>query len=207
MDEDYYLADDFSPNFYIKLAKAGFISTTTPYRGETYLLPEIQKQYAVLDFKDLHITKKTKKLLIKKQYTISTNTKLNILIRKIQNHHQPSWISYEYATLLQSLNSVNIENFKLFTFELNDINNNLIAGEIGYIIGRTYTSLTGYYDKKYSGYGTLQLVLLGDFLKENNFDFWNLGHTCPDYKLELGAKIYSREDFLKRWHKSSTLML
>ncbi len=202
MVEDYYLADDFSPQFYIKLATAGFISTTTPYQGINLLLPEIQKEYALLDFKDLHISKKSKKLLLKNKYIITINNKLDQLIDKIQGHHTPSWISSEYKTLLKQLANTQHNNFKLVSFELNDLDDKLIAGEIGYVIGKTYTSLTGYYDRNYSGYGTLQLILIGKYLENNGFDFWNLGHTCPEYKLQLGAKIYSRTDFLKRWLQS-----
>ncbi|MBL6969819.1 MAG: hypothetical protein ISR68_00300 [Campylobacterales bacterium] len=202
MLEDYYLADDFSPQFYIKLAKAGFISTSTPYQGMILLLPEIQKEYAILDFENLHISKKSKKLLSKKEYKITINTKLEQVINKIQQHHKQTWISLEYEILLKQLSKFKDQNFELISFELNDLNDKLISGEIGYIIGKTYTSLTGFYDTQYSGYGNLQLILLGQYLEENNFDFWNLGHTCPNYKFELGAKVYKRDQFLKRWLKS-----
>ena len=76
----------------------------------------------------------------------------------------------------------------------------IIAGEIGYMIGRTYTSLSGFSkkNKEYNNYGTVQLVLLGKYLKENGFNLWNLGHNIP-YKKALGAEICEREYFLERW--------
>ena len=73
--------------------------------------------------------------------------------------------------------------------------------EVGYIIAKTYTSLSGFSskDKKYNNYGTLQLVELSKYLEKNNFAFWNLGHPHMEYKKNLGAKVYSRKEFLKRW--------
>ena len=77
----------------------------------------------------------------------------------------------------------------------------LIAGEIGYKIGKTYTSLSGFSkkDKKYNNWGKLQMILLAKHLEENSFSFWNLGHPYMQYKFDLGAKLYSREDFLEKW--------
>ena len=41
-----------------------------------------------------------------------------------------------------------------------------------------------------------------DYLENNNFEFWNLGHSHMEYKQRLGCKTYSRSDFLKRWDKA-----
>ena len=48
----------------------------------------------------------------------------------------------------------------------------------------------------------LQMVLLALYLEKNNYSFWNLGHPYMQYKFDLGAKLYSRDDFLKRWLNS-----
>ena len=52
----------------------------------------------------------------------------------------------------------------------------LVAGEIGYSFGTTYTSLTGFYDKTISNAGKLQLILLGKWLQRSGYSFWNFGH-------------------------------
>ncbi len=77
----------------------------------------------------------------------------------------------------------------------------LIAGEVGYIISKTYTSLSGFSikDKKYNNYGNLQLILLAKYLEKNGFLFWNLGHPHMIYKQKLGCKIYQRDEFLNLW--------
>ena len=88
-------------------------------------------------------------------------------------------------------------------------NNVLISGEIGYIIGKTYTSLSGFSsdEKCYRNYGTAQLVLLAQYLQANGFSFWNLGQPYMDYKLALGAKIYERKAFLARWFEATQVSL
>ena len=80
--------------------------------------------------------------------------------------------------------------------------NKIVAGEIGYTTHNSiYTSLSGFCskDKIYNNYGTLQLVLLAKYLEENNYNFWNLGHPYMNYKLNLGAKVLSRKDFLDKF--------
>ena len=47
--------------------------------------------------------------------------------------------------------------------------------------------------------------MLGKWLKQNNYAFWNLGHpprkVSMRYKADLGGKVYSRSEFLTRWRQ------
>ena len=208
MKNSYYWSDDWSEEFYVKLAQAGFISTTHDTKDGLVLLPEIQYDYAILDFKNLHISKKVKKLMDKNSYNFSINSKFNEVMRKFSAQHKYNWLKKEYAELLKKLYLHNDKknNFKIISVELTSSNTDeLIAGEVGYIIGKTYTSLSGFSskEKKYANYGTLQLVLLAKYLENNGFEFWNLGHPHMEYKQRLGCKVYSRSDFLKRWDKAT----
>jgi len=208
MNSNYYWSDDFSEEFYINLAKAGFISVSNYFDGQFLLLPELQFEYALLDFRDLHISRKVKKLLNKNEYELTFNENFDELLINLETFHENCWLTNKYIGLMQSLknNSQKTCNFKILSTELKcKKTNKLIAGEIGYIIGSTYTSLTGFCtkDKRYNNWGTLQLVLLAFYLQKQNFSFWNLGHAAMPYKLKLGAKVYTREDFLKRWLRDS----
>jgi hypothetical protein len=49
------------------------------------------------------------------------------------------------------------------------------------------------------------LVVLSEYLEKNGFDFWNLGHACLLYKIDLGAKVYGRKEFLTLWQRSTSL--
>lgn len=201
---NYYWSNDFSCDFYIELASLGFISISSNVDNKFILLAEMQFDYAVLDFKNLHISKKVKKLLNTTDYDFKINNNFEIVLDKIESYHQNSWCEKEYKELLLNLISFkhNNINFKLECFELYK-DNILVACEIGYTIGKTYTSLSGYTNKAYKNYGTLQLVLLSKYLENKNYHFWNLGHSAMQYKINLGAQILNRNDFLKRWLISS----
>ena len=207
LNTNYYYSDDFSCDFYIHLAKNGFISTTTKYDDTLYLLPELQFEYALLDFEDLHISKKVQKLINKKDYIFTINHRVDELLLKLDDYHNPNWLIEEYKELIKNLIQYESKyiDFKILTFEISDIiSNELIAAEIGYKINNTYTSLTGFSskEKKYNNYGKLQLILLAQYLESNNYHFWNLGHPYMQYKFDIGAKMYKREDFLNRWERS-----
>jgi len=202
MYKNYYWSDDFSAENYVALAKAGFISVTEVYRGEELLIPEIQYKYALLDFEDLHISKKVQKLRIKKTFVLDVSNDLDEVFESINTLHKNSWLSSKYLNMLKEVQKLD-SSVKVKSVTLRE-DGKVIAGEIGYVIGKTYTSLSGFSNKEknYSNYGTVQLVLLSEYLENNGFDFWNLGHPYMDYKLALGAKIYDREDFLVRWRRS-----
>ena len=58
----FYWSTSWEPDFYVALARAGFISIAYdhPVHGPL-LLPELQKSYAVLDWPRLHVSRQTAK--------------------------------------------------------------------------------------------------------------------------------------------------
>lgn len=74
-----------------------------------------------------------------------------------------------------------------------------------------YTSLTGFSDHSIPNVGLLQLYLLGKWLEQAGYSFWNLGHppkrTSMKYKNEIGGRVLRRADFLTRWRKARDLPL
>ena len=202
MNKNYYWTDDFSAENYVALAKAGFISVTEKHLGEELLIPEIQYKYALLDFKNLHISKKVQKLFKQKKLSITFSSNLDEVYEGINRLHKNSWLTAQYLKMLKEVQDLDGD-VLVKSVELRE-DGKLIAGEIGYIIGKSYTSLSGFSskEKRYRNYGTAQLVLLARYLEKLGCDFWNLGHPYMDYKLALGSKIYDREDFLRRWRKS-----
>ncbi len=212
MENSYYWSDDWSAEFYIELAQAGFISTTYDTKNGLVLLPELQYDYAILDFKNLHISRKVQKLLSCDNYNFSINKDFGKVLENICLQHKYNWLKEEYIELLKDLylRSDELKNFKVISVEVSiKETNEVIAGEIGYIIGATYTSLSGFSlkEKKYNNYGNLQLVLLAKFLEKNGFSFWNLGHSHMTYKQKLGCKVYTRSEFLKRYKEDSNLVI
>ena len=203
----YYYTDNFDEDFYIKLARAGFICVSHSEDNIQYLIPEMQKEYAVMDFKNLHISKKVNKLLKQENlYFFSVSNNIDCVVAGIKKYHPDNWMEKNYLNLLHKLKEYKHENidFELLSCELTcSQTGTLVAGEIGYRINSTYTSLSGFTtkDKRYNNYGKLQMTLLARYLEKNQYSFWNMGHPYMQYKLDLGAHILNREEFLIKWLK------
>jgi Leu/Phe-tRNA-protein transferase len=199
MRKNYYWSDDFSPEFYIAQAKAGFIAVTDTYEGKELLLPEIQFSYTLLHFDDLHISRKVRRIIRRDSPVLTVTTDIDPVIEKIRTYHRQCWLTEKYARTLKETQDIQ-DDFQLIAAYVED-GGTIIAGETGYIIGNTYTSLSGFSskEKRYRNYGTLQLVLLAQYLQKNDFAFWNLGQSYMPYKFQLGAKQYDRNAFLKLW--------
>lgn len=207
MKNSYYWSKDWSEAFYIALAKKGFISTSYDTPDGLLLLPELQYAYAVLDFENLHISHKVKRLLRKKKYILCINEHFEEVLERIQTQHKYNWLTGEYVTLMKNLFSKNgtYQDFELMSVTLfSKESKEIIAGEIGYKIAKTYTSLSGFSsrEKEHNNCGTLQLVLLAQYLQKEGYDFWNLGHPHMEYKKQLGCTVLARNDFLQRWNKN-----
>jgi hypothetical protein len=205
LEQHYYYSQNFDTKFYIDLALAGFITIWHEENNIQYLLPEIQIEYAILEFQDLHISKKVHKLLSKQNYSFFINEYFDEVIQSLSTHHKQSWIQGKYIDLLKKLrnNTYKKELFALNSFGIIDnTTNKIIAAEIGYstYYNKVYTSLSGFRlrDKKYNNYGTLQLVKLAQYLESKNYSFWNLGHPYMDYKFKLGAKKIKRLELLQK---------
>jgi len=216
-DIRYYWSDAWDPLFYADLARAGFISVAMDIeRFGPVLLPEIQSAYAVLDWENLHISGHIRKILNrgaleKQRFSLILSDDPERVTHAIRDQFgEENWLIPRYGDLLRELASFPFPEgyFRLVATELYE-ENSLVAGELGYAIGATYTSLTGFSSRlrEHRNRGTLQLVLLARFLREGGFAFWNLGHPHMDYKLQLGCCILKREEFLQRWLRESNRKL
>jgi hypothetical protein len=201
---DYYWSNDFSALFYYTQAQAGFIAVTEHYHDDELLLPELQHRYALLHFKDLHATRHTRKILRRDRPTLRIGSLLRPTAERIRTYHNHAWLTSRYEQVLDAVNQSDLPMHVIAATLYHD--HHPIAGEIGYILGRTYTSLSGYSSKerRYRHYGMVQLFLLGQWLEQKGFAFWNLGQPYMPYKFVLGAREYSRGDFLRLWHPAVT---
>ncbi|MBN2659581.1 MAG: hypothetical protein JXR86_21160, partial [Spirochaetales bacterium] len=207
----YFFSDDWSVRFYRKLAELGFIAITGSRGGAVRLLPELQNQYALLDWKDLVIDSSVRKII--------RNGKGAPVILRIEqnpesvlkNLHEVwqdrTWLTDQYCELIRKLATAeerrNDRRFAIWGVSLLAGPEQIpVAGELGYSIGKTFTSLSGFFRrdlKQFNNFGKLQMIMLAEVLKEKGMAFWNLGHPHMPYKTNLGARIISRNDFLKRW--------
>jgi len=83
---------------------------------------------------------------------------------------------------------------RLYSVEVwNAETNELCGGELGYTVGRMYTSLTGF--SSHDSAGSVQLAALGQLLCLAGYDTWDLGMDL-DYKTRLGARNVPRSEFV-----------
>jgi Leu/Phe-tRNA-protein transferase len=83
---------------------------------------------------------------------------------------------------------------RLYSIEIWDLEENLVAGELGYTVGSIYTSLTGFSSQDSAG--SIQLCALGRLLSTLGFSLWDLGMEM-DYKFSLGSKLMPRSTYLE----------
>jgi len=197
----YYWSDDFSAAYYIAQAQRGFIAVSDTFDGKRYLLPEIQFAYAVLHFDNLHVSRHVRRILKRDNPPLIITEDISFLTPYLRRYHRDCWLDSTYEATLKAAHEKG-ENFTLTAAYIPDKTGTPIAGEIGYSIGRTYTSLSGFSSKeaRFRNYGTAQMVLLARHLQSQGYAFWNLGHPYMQYKFSLGAVRYDRADFLALWY-------
>jgi len=204
-EREFYFTRDWSPEMYVALARAGFISVATELLpGFDILIPQMQAAYAVLDWERLRVSRSMRRWMrsdrgLRAGYRLSVGHRFEAVYEGIAAYHEDNWMSEAYFRTLRALEAEPREGFELLPVGLLDCRGELVAGEVGYRIGAVYTSLTGFSDRKQRNLGKLQLFLLGEHLREAGYAFWNLGHPHMQYKLDLGARVLERKDFLKRW--------
>ncbi len=220
MEQVWYWSSLWDGQFYIDLARAGFITICTDHpEAGCILLPQLHSECAVLDWGDRHQSKSLSSFIrggalerMGARLKISRNidTALDCLSDAWQDH---SWLYPPYRELMRSLSfSPDDANFPI-----TKINRHFtpiavelwaegcdrpIAGELGYIIGGIYTSLTGFMHpdrQRWKNLGKVQLHALALLLEGTGFAFWHLGQSQMQYKIDLGARVTSRPEFLERW--------
>jgi Leu/Phe-tRNA-protein transferase len=207
-NDSYYITDDLSPEMYDALAYNGFISVSVKDQyNNDYLLPEMQTSYAVLHWENLHISKRLKQfikkhILPKNDYFISINEDIQAVFDGIRRYHrEKNWMNNSYTNILNKMFRQTKFRQIIISVELWH-HHHLIGGEIGYLTGKIYTSLTGFFDiNNYSNFGKIQLISLAALLKNADVAFWNMGHPYMKYKFDIGAREYARLDFLNMWLK------
>jgi|GEM_PF-310227 len=213
---EFFYADDWSPEFYRNQAKLGFIAITHKRNGNIQLLPQLQSAYAVLDWENLTIDKKVRKIMKgsrieNEDIKLCIDSDPEVVLGNLSSTwEETSWLVPSYENTIKVLASAE-EREKDKTFRIWGVTltagkeQKIIAGELGYTIGKTYTSLSGFFKrdmKEYNNFGKLQMVMLAEVMKDAGIIFWNLGHPHMQYKIDLGAAVLPRKDFLERWDRA-----
>jgi Leu/Phe-tRNA-protein transferase len=215
--EEFCLALDFSAPFIARLMAAGFLIMSVIPDGEpdetAILLPEMHQKRSTLFFDKLHEGRTVKRLI--PRYELKTgglggetedSALFSMVLERCAQVHGEDWLTpvlrQSFHTLYRTQGVEDREFFRrsprMAVFGLYR-EGRLVAGEFGTVVGRVYTSYSGY--KEENSAGTVQLVLTGRWLRDSGFAFWDLGMILP-YKEQLGAQALDRREFIELFRQA-----
>lgn len=145
----------------------------------------------IVQFDSLHISKKLKGWLKGKfaDYTITFNRNYSLCVQELLNSYPETWLCPELLEQYELIHNNPGPDASIDSVEIWK-DGKLVAGEIGFITHNAYASLSGFH--KEDDIGTVQMCVLGLFLKHNGFAYWDLGMEL-DYKYRYGAKALNRQ--------------
>ncbi|MDR0313756.1 MAG: GNAT family N-acetyltransferase [Treponema sp.] len=200
--EDFCLSLSFDPLFVAELMAAGFLVMSCrledlagPDESETgtaekfVLLPKHHLIRSCLFFPELYVKKSIKKHL--PLYDLYFDRDFDLVLDKCIEIHGDGWLTPPLITAIREMQNIEESPARPVSFALYR-KDKLVAGEFGIVCGRVYTSYSGYFEEDNAG--TVQMIHTAAWLEKAGFSFWDLGMPL-DYKLTLGAREISREDF------------
>jgi len=214
--EEFCLARDFDEDFVVRLMEAGFLVMSVelkddpPADGETangasvngrntepagerffILLPKLHLIRSALFFPELHIKKSIRRFL--PLYELRVNTDFDLILDKCVETHGSDWLTPPLTETLKSLRRRKDIRPKPVSFAVYR-DGKLMAGEVGVVMGRVYTSYSGYYEEDNAG--TVQIILMTQWLEKSGFDFLDFGMPL-DYKTGFGAQDITPRRFVE----------
>ena len=222
-NEEFCLARDFEEDFVSQLMEAGFLVMSTELKDDNdddagtnieesseaahvaahvaeqivpqerffVLLPKLHLVRSVLFFPELYIKKSIRRFL--PQYELRVNTDFDFIFDKCVEIHGADWLTPPLVEMLKRLRQRKDIPAKPVSFAVYR-DGELKAGEIGVVMGRVYTSYSGYYEEDNAG--TVQIILMTKWLEEAGFDFLDFGMPL-DYKTALGARDITPSHFVE----------
>jgi Leu/Phe-tRNA-protein transferase len=206
-EEEVVVSDSFDPHFVASLMYSGFLVMSIRVEDEdevgskeVILLPKHHITRTVLFFDKLHIGRTVKRYLRQRrscyELRAGDDSDYDEVVRQCVKVHGDAWLTEELLNAMKTIRTYSRRGIDFpampFSFALYE-NGKLVAGEFGVVCGRVYTSYSGYYEK--SDCGRVQMILTAEYLRGNNFAFWDLGMPIP-YKYTLGAQDINIKEFV-----------
>lgn len=158
------------------------------------LLPKLHLERCLLDPCDTRVTRTARRE--SRRYSLSVNRAFGAVLSSCVATHGADWLVGDLERTFLELHEQRFQRRVAFVSVELWVGSgpDLVAGEIGYVVGGAYASLTGYTAR--SGAGTVQLMALGGLLAKLGLRVWDLG-MAMDYKLALGGRALPRESFMR----------
>lgn len=205
--EEFCLARDFDEDFIARLMEAGFLVMSTELKDDEpdneengrdkntesffILLPKLHLVRSALFFPELRIKKSIRRFLSK--YELRVNTDFDFILDKCVEIHGAEWLTPPLTRVLKDLRKRKDIRAKPVSFAVYR-DGEIKAGEIGVVMGRVYTSYSGYREEDNAG--TVQIILMTQWLRETGFDFLDLGMPL-EYKTAMGAQDITPGHFVE----------
>jgi len=200
--DDFCFSPVMDSAFVSRLMASGFLVMSTRIQtaglgDRTILLPKLHVERLVLRPEEFHEPRSVKRVL--GRYELRPYVDFNEILHACVQTHGDDWLTPELCDILSELNGTPRIDPKKGTPEALPVSfglyreGTLVAGEIGIMVGRAYTSYSGF--RFENSAGSVQLVLTGRFLKEAGFPLWDLGMPIA-YKERLGARTVERVEFI-----------
>lgn len=200
-ESEYCISNDFSPEMIEECCSYGFFPMAIKLLDRHFLTVKYHLLKSIMKFDSLHISKNVRRYAKNMYLTFDKN--FDLCIKNIHKIHGLNWL---YPPLVEGLKAIHFgKDFKVgvHSVELWE-GDELIAGEIGFIVRNVYTSLSGFYLKNCAG--SIQMSALGLFLKNNGFAYWDLGMPIP-YKYKYGAINMNRTEYEDLFNKTNQNLL
>jgi len=215
MPGDYSWSLCFEAPFISRLCREGFLPICCELGGGTapglyVLLPKLHIQRCILRHGDMHISKKVRKRA--PRYRLTVCQAFDEVMQQCIEQHGMAWLYPPMQRVLSQLAapatldgleacSPRFVSFELWTRpepsggggDAMEKAPQLVAGDLGCVVGSSYTSFSGFHIG--DGTGSIQMALTGMLLERAGFGWWDLGQE-HGYKAVLGAKPVPRAEFI-----------
>jgi len=214
MSGDYAWSLCFEPAFVASLCWEGFLPICSELGGNGapglfVLMPKLHTHRCVLEPSAMHIPRKVRKRA--SAYRLTVGQAFEAVVDGCAAQHRPSWLFPPLRAALSALSAPSslrgvggatpcFVTFELWTRPPDGCTEpaQLVAGDLGCVVGRSYTSFSGFHTA--SGSGSVQLALTGALLQRAGFGWWDLGQE-HGYKSGLGAAAVPRSQFLRTFRR------
>jgi Leu/Phe-tRNA-protein transferase len=203
--KQFSLAATFHPRVLEAGVVNGVFPMTTTIWEEHFPAFKLHRNRCVFDYSigELpHIRKKTSKKANQMEFVLNGKGSFNRAIEMIDLEqsaiHGRSWLCPQLGRALSFI-MARQDDFSLMRIMVWEVfvKDQLAAVEIGYCVGKSYTSMTGAFDRQFPSAGSVQLAVTGVFLAKHGFEIWDFGMEMA-YKTEMGAGEISRVEWIDK---------
>jgi len=205
-DGEFCLAMSFDKDFLAELMYYGYLPMCDVVAGPSATAPRVYVVYPKLHLVrclvDFASVPPPHKSAVKRsaKYSLSVNQAFLRVCAGIVKQHGENWFYPRLVMAFQAMNRATQlmdGRVQVLSFELWNADGDLVAGECGYAVGATYTSLSGF-TRERDGSGTVQMRAMAERLRASGYVLWDLGMALPYKVAAYGGTAVRRAEFLSR---------